>query len=78
MHEYRSEFASEMTEFSIRRAVERNYNIIMESTFRTAKALPNTSKFLHPKPQRIQYNGYRADAHSRTCDCGSERDICKV
>jgi UDP-N-acetylglucosamine kinase len=42
MHEYTSEFASKMVQLSIDKAMERNYNIVVEGTFRTTIAPSKT------------------------------------
>ncbi|MDR0579183.1 MAG: zeta toxin family protein [Campylobacteraceae bacterium] len=60
MHEYTSEFASKMTELSIRRAAERNYNIIIEGTFRTTKAPLYTL-------EQLKQNGYKTGAAIVAC-----------
>ncbi|MDR2066217.1 MAG: zeta toxin family protein [Endomicrobium sp.] len=60
MHEYTSEFASKMTELSIRRAAERNYNIIIEGTFRTTKAPLYTL-------EQLKQNGYKTGVAIVAC-----------
>jgi len=60
MHEYTSEFAGQMVQLSIDRAMERNYNIIVEGTFRTTKAPLNTL-------EQLKAGGYTTGAAIVSC-----------
>jgi hypothetical protein len=60
MHEYTSEFAGKMTQLAIDRASEKNYNIIVEGTFRTAKAPLNTL-------EQLKNRGYKTGVAIVAC-----------